>query len=42
MTWTHKILDMHGWVISTVAVNALVVEYSAEYFSSYASKQLQN
>ena len=62
ITLAHKLLEIHGWAISTAAVEALVILYnqsfnsrsadhshpcisscySAEYVSSYASKQLQN
>ena len=42
ITLTHKLLEMHGWMVSTAAADALVVRHSVEYVSSYASKQLQN
>ena len=42
ITLTHKVLEIHGWVISTAAVEALVVKHSAEYVNNYTSKQLQN
>ena len=42
ITLTHKLLEMHGWVISTAAVDALVIKHNTEYVISYASKQLQN
>ena len=42
ITLTHNLLEIHGWVISTAAVEALIVKHSAEYVNSYTSKQLQN
>ena len=44
ITLTHKLLEMHGWVISTAAFGALVVikqgaEYiDAKFISSAANK----
>ena len=32
---------MHGWVMSTLVIDALVVKHSAAKIGSYASKQIK-
>ena len=36
ITFTHKLLEIHGWVISTAAVEALVILYNQSFNSRSA------
>ena len=36
ITLTHKLLELHGWVISTVAVEVLVIHYNQSFNSRSA------
>ena len=40
ITLTHKLLEIHGWVISTAAVEALVILYNQNFNSRSADHSL--